>query len=64
MVSTCKKKQSNRRFFSALEHFDQSFIISNTMNDRQENARVNECTVDQDFTTDNPGNDLATFKIR
>ena len=64
MVATCKKKQSKRRLFSSLEEFDQKIIISNTINGRQGNARVNENTVDQDFTADNPGQNFATFKIR
>ena len=42
MVSTRKKGQSNRRLLSQLDDFDQDIIISNTVSDRQENAKVSE----------------------
>ena len=50
MVSTRKKRQSNKRLFSQLDDFDQDEIIGNTANERQENVVVNEGINDQDFT--------------
>ena len=60
MVSTRKKRQSNRRLLSQLDEFDQDIIIGNTVSDRQENATVNEGTGDQDFTVGTSGNNLTT----
>ena len=50
MVSTRKKRQSNKRLLSQLDDFDQGMIIGNTASERQENVVVNEGTNDQDFT--------------
>ena len=50
MVSTRKKRQSNRRLLSQLDDFDQDMIIGNTASERQDNTVVNEGTNDQDFT--------------
>ena len=50
MVSTRKKRQSNKRLLSRLDDFDQDMIIGNTASERQENVVVNEGTNDQDFT--------------
>ena len=50
MVSTCKKRQSNKRLLSQLDDFDQDMIIGNATSERQENVVVNEGTNDQDFT--------------
>ena len=50
MVSTRKKRQSNRRLLSQLDDFDRDMIIGNTASERQENTAVNEGTNDQDFT--------------
>ena len=44
---------------SQIEGFDQDNIIDNTMSDRQENATVNEGTVDQEFTVNNSGRNSA-----
>ena len=49
MVSTRKKRQSNKRLLSQLDDFDQDMIIGNTASERQENVVVNEGTNDQDF---------------
>ena len=49
MVSTRKKRQSNKRLLSQLNDFDQDVIIGNTASERQENV-VNEGINDQDFT--------------
>ena len=50
MVSTRKKRQSNKRLLSQLDDFDQDKIIGNAASERQENVVVNEGTNDQDFT--------------
>ena len=50
MVSTRKKRQSNKRLLSQLDDFDQDMIIGNTASERQENVVINEGTNDQDFT--------------
>ena len=50
MVSTRKKRQSNKRLPSQLDDFDQVMIIGNAACERQENIVVNEGTNDQDFT--------------
>ena len=50
MVSTCKKRQSNKRLLSQLDDFDQDMIIGNAVTDRQENVMVNEGTNDRNFT--------------
>ena len=44
MVSTLKKKQSNRRLLSKLGDFDQVTIIGNNASEKQENTIVNEGT--------------------
>ena len=50
MVSTRKKRQSNKRLLSQLDDFDHDMIIGNTASERQESVVVNENTNDQDFT--------------
>ena len=50
MVSTRKKRQSNKRLLSQLDDFDQDVVIGNATNERQGNVVVNEGTNDQDFT--------------
>ena len=57
MVSTRKKKQSNRRLLSQLDDFDQNMIIGNAVSERQENTVVNEGTNDRDFTVGTSSND-------
>ena len=59
MVSNSKKRQSNRRFLSQLDDFDQDMIICNTASERQENIVVNEGTNDQDFTVSTSSNNIA-----
>ena len=56
MVSTRKKRQSNKRLLSQLDDFDQDMIIGNAASERQENVVVNEGTNDQDFT-------VGTFNV-
>ena len=50
MVSTRKKRQSNKRLLSQLDDFDQDVIIGNAASARQENAVVKEGINHQDFT--------------
>ena len=50
MVSTRKKRQSNKRLLSQLDDFDRDVIIGNTTSERQENVVVSEGTDDRDFT--------------
>ena len=57
MVSTSKKRQSNRKLLSQLDDFDQDMIIGNAASERQENTVVNEGTDDRDFTVGTSNND-------
>ena len=57
MVSTRKKRQSNKRFLSQLDDFDLDMIIGNAVSERQENAVVNEGINDRDFTVGTSNND-------
>ena len=60
MVSTRKKRQSNRSLLSQLDDFDQDMIIGNTASERQENVVVNEGNNDQDFTVGTSNNSSIT----
>ena len=57
MVSTRKKRQSNRRLLSQLDDFDRDMIFGNAVSERQENAVANEGTNDRDFTVGISSND-------
>ena len=57
MVSTRKKRQSNKRLLSHLDDFDRDEVIGNAASERQENIAVNESTNDRDFTFGIPKND-------
>ena len=46
MVSTRKRGQSYKRLRSQLDEVDPDIIIGNAVSNRQENAVVNEGTVD------------------
>ena len=50
MVSTRKKRQSNKRLLSQLDDFDRNMIIGDTVCERQESFVPNEDTNAQDFT--------------
>ena len=50
MVSTRKKRHSNRKLLSQLHDFDQDMVIGNAASERQENVLVNEGANDRDFT--------------
>ena len=56
MVSTRKKKQSNRRLLSQLDDIDQDVIIGNAASERQENIVVNEGSNDRDSTVGTSNN--------
>ena len=57
MVSTRKKRHSNKKLLSQLDDFDQDMIIGNTVSESQENAVVNEGTNDRDFTVGTSNHD-------
>ena len=59
MVSTRKKRQSNRRLLSQLDDFDQEMIIGSAASERQENIVVNEGTNNRDFTVGTSSNNIA-----
>ena len=50
MVSTRKKRQSNKSLLSQLDDFDQDMFIGNAASERQENVVVHKGTDDRDFT--------------
>ena len=50
MVSTRKKRQSNRRLISQLDEFDQDMFIGKAVSERQEKIVVNQGTNYLDFT--------------
>ena len=57
MVSTGKKKQSNRRLLSHLDEFDQGIIIGNAASERQGNIIVIESN---NFTVGTSSDNLVT----
>ena len=57
MVSTRKKRQSNKRLLSQLDDFDQDMNIGNTVRESQESAVVNEGTNDRDFAVGTSNDD-------
>ena len=57
MVSTRKKRQSNKKLLGQLDDFDQDMIIGNAVSERQGNVVVNEGTNDRDFTVSTCNND-------
>ena len=59
MVSIRKKRQSNRRFLSQLDEFDQDMIIGNTASERQENVVVNNSSNERFFTVSTSSNNTA-----
>ena len=60
MLSTRKKRQSNRKLLSQLDDSDQNIFAGNIVSDRQESATVNEVTGDQDFTVGTSDKNLIT----
>ena len=63
MVSTRKKRQSNKRLLSQLDDFDQDMIIGNAVSERRENAVVNEGNNDRNFTVGTSNNDSVVNGI-
>ena len=59
MVSTCKKRQSNKRLLSQLDDFDQDMVIGTAARERQENIVVSESTNGQDFTAGTSSSNMA-----
>ena len=59
MVSTRKKRQTNKRLLSQLDDFDQDMIIGNAVSERQGNVVVNEGNNDREFTVSNSSNNTA-----
>ena len=50
MVSTRKKRQSNKRLLGQLDDFDQDIVVRYDASEKPENILVNEGTNDRDFT--------------
>ena len=59
MVSTRRKRQSNRRLLSQLDDFDQDTIIGNAASEIQENIVVSEGTNDRVFTVGTSSSNMA-----
>ena len=59
MVSTRKKRQSNRTLLSQLDDFDQDMDIGKAAGERQEKLVVSEGTNDRDFTVGTSSNNMA-----
>ena len=59
MVSTCKKRQSNRRLLSLLDDFDRDMLIGSAASERQENIVVSEGTNNREFTVGASSNNMA-----
>ena len=59
MVSTRKKRQSNKRLLRQLDDFDQDIILGDAARQRQESNMVNEGTNDRDFTVGTSNNNSA-----
>ena len=68
MVSTRKKRQSNKSVLSQLDDFDQDMVIGNAASERQENIVVDEHTNDRDFTVGSSSNNISinesTVKVK
>ena len=60
MVSTRKKKQSNRRLLNQLDDFHQDIINGNAANERRESTVVIEGTNDRDFTVGTSSKNIAS----
>ena len=60
MVSTHKKRQSNRSLICQLDDFDQDIVIGNAASERRENNMVNEGTKERHFFVGTSSNNLTT----
>ena len=63
MVSTRKKRQSNRRLLSQIDDFDRDVIIGNAVNGGQQNVVVNKGTTDGEITVNNSDSSSANNEI-
>ena len=59
MVSTRKKRQSNRRLLSQVDDFDEEVYIGIAATGTQENIVVNEDTIDREFTVGTSSNNTV-----
>ena len=59
MVSTRKKKQSNKRCLNQFDYFDQGMVIGKAASERQENVVADEGANDRDFTAGTSSNNSA-----
>ena len=59
MVSTPKKRQSNRRLLTQLDAFDQDIFMGNAAKERRDDTVVNEGTNDRDFTVGTSSKNIA-----
>ena len=64
MVSTRKKKQSNKKLLNQLDDFDQDIVIGTASRERQENIVFNEDTNDRDFTVGTSSNNTAVIESK
>ena len=64
MVSTRKKRQSNRRLLSQLHDFDQDMIIGNAASERQGNIVVNDGTNDPEIAVCTSKKTQRLMKVR
>ena len=62
MVSTRKKRQSNRRLLSQLDDFDQDMFIGKAASERQENIVVSKGTDDRIFPIGTSSSNTAINK--
>ena len=68
MVSTRKKRHSNRRLLSQLDDFDQDMIIGNAANERRDSTVVKESTNDRvstvSFSSKNSANNKNAVSVK
>ena len=64
MVSSRKKRQSNRRLLSQLDDFDQDIINGSTVGERQENFVLNKGTNDRDSTVGTSSNNSLLMEMQ
>ena len=60
MVSTRKKRHSNKRLLSHLDGLDQDVFFGNVTSEERENVVVNEASNDQKFTVGTSSDNLVT----
>ena len=62
MVSTRKKKQSNRKFHSQFDGINQDVVLGEVGNNGQKSVRVNKDTADRDFTAHDSGSNSTPME--